>query len=126
MCRGEVHAVVDVVALAVEGVGVAVIVVGAAGASCLAVFRLGRDGGRATYRSLREGLARSIVLGLEFLLAGDIMRTVVVGPTLENVGVLGAIVFIRTFLSFALEAEIVGGLPWRRPVRRDGSKGRAE
>src|SRR6266540_4279201 len=60
------------------------------------------------------GTGRAILLGLEFLIAGDIIRTVVVAPTLQNVVVLGMIVLIRTFLSLSLQLEIEGKLPWRR------------
>jgi uncharacterized membrane protein len=60
-------------------------------------------------------------LGLEFLVAADIIRTVAVEPSLENVGVLGLIVLIRTFLSFSLEVEIDGTWPWRRAVISRGS-----
>jgi uncharacterized membrane protein len=59
---------------------------------------------------------RSILLGLEFLVAADIIRTVAVQPSLQNVAVLGLIVLIRTFLSFSLEVEIDGRWPWRRAV----------
>jgi hypothetical protein len=59
---------------------------------------------------------RSILLGLEFLVAADIIRTVAVQPSLENVTVLGLIVLIRTFLSFSLEVEIDGRWPWRRSL----------
>ena len=61
-------------------------------------------------------LGRSILLGLEFLVAADIIRTVAVQPSLQNVAVLGLIVLIRTFLSFSLEVEIDGRWPWRRAV----------
>lgn len=62
-------------------------------------------------------MGRSILLGLEFLVAADIINTVAVDPTLESLVVLGGIVLIRTFLSFALEVEIEGRLPWRRNSR---------
>jgi uncharacterized membrane protein len=65
------------------------------------------------YRSLRQELGTAIVLGLEFLVAGDIIRTVAIDPTLEGVALLGLIVLIRTFLSFALRFEIEG-MPWQR------------
>ena len=73
------------------------------------------------YRVYRQDLGRAILLGLEFLIAGDIIRTVAVAPTLQNVLVLGLIVLIRTFLSFSLQLEIEGKLPWSResrPARR--------
>ena len=64
---------------------------------------------------------RSILLALEFLVAADIIRTVAVEPSLENVAVLGLIVLIRTLLSFSLEVEIDGTWPWRRAVGRAGT-----
>jgi uncharacterized membrane protein len=63
---------------------------------------------------VRTVFGRSILLGLEFLVAADIIRTVAVQPSLQNVGVLGLIVLIRTFLSFSLEVEIDGSWPWMR------------
>jgi uncharacterized membrane protein len=68
------------------------------------------------YRVVRTVFGRSILLGLEFLVAADIIRTVAVQPSLQNVAVLGLIVLIRTFLSFSLEVEIDGRWPWRRAV----------
>ncbi len=65
------------------------------------------------YRRTRSLLGRSILLGLEVLVAADLIRTVAVDPSLENVGVLGLIVLIRTFLSFSLDVEIDGKLPWK-------------
>ena len=65
-----------------------------------------------------HGTDRAILLGLEFLIAGDIIRTVVVAPTLQNVIVLGMIVLIRTFLSLSLQLEIEGKLPWQRDMAR--------
>ena len=66
------------------------------------------------YSSYRQDIGRAILLGLEFLIAGDIIRTVVVAPTIQNVLILGLIVLIRTFLSLSLQLEIEGKLPWRR------------
>jgi uncharacterized membrane protein len=72
------------------------------------------------YSLYRQDAGRAILLGLEFLIAGDIIRTVVVAPTLQNVLVLGMIVLIRTFLSLSLQLEIDGKLPWQREaVSRD-------
>ncbi len=65
-------------------------------------------------RRFRQDFGAAIVLGLEFLVAGDIIRTVVVSPTLENVAVLAIIVLIRTVLSMALQVEIEGRWPWQR------------
>ncbi len=72
-----------------------------------------RDG-TGSYRILRQTFGGVILLGLEILVAGDLIRTVAVEPTFENVAVLGIIVLIRTFLSFSLEIEIDGVPPWRR------------
>lgn len=68
------------------------------------------------YDNYRRHLSRGILLGLEFLVAADIIDTVAVEPTFRNVGVLGLIVAIRTFLSFTLEVEIAGRWPWYAPV----------
>lgn len=67
-----------------------------------------------SYRILREDVGRAILLGLEFLIAGDIIRSVVVDPTLLNVLTLGLIVLIRTFLSMTLQLEVEGCWPWQR------------
>ena len=66
------------------------------------------------YANLRKGFGRAILVGLELLVAADIIRTVAIEPSLQNVGVLGLIVVIRTFLSWSLEVEIDGRWPWQR------------
>jgi uncharacterized membrane protein len=104
--------VVDKVAEVVDGAGVAVIVIGAVIAAGAAVVRLQRRLA-GTYRLFRVQLGQAILLGLELLVAGDIVRTVATTPTLEDVGVLAIIVLIRTFLSFSLEVELTGNWPWR-------------
>jgi len=95
--------------LAVDFVGVLVIIVGA----ILSTYRFLFRSHESSYNRYRQDLGRSILLGLEFLIAGDIIRTVVVAPTLKNVIVLGIIVLIRTFLSIALHMEIEGRWPWQ-------------
>jgi uncharacterized membrane protein len=70
------------------------------------------------YRKFRETLGRSILLGLEFLIAGDIVRTVAATPTFQSVGILVVIVLVRTFLSFSLELEVTGRWPWERSDSR--------
>lgn len=72
--------------------------------------------GSGAYDLMRQSFGGAILLGLEILVAGDLIRTVAVSPTLENVIVLGGIVLIRTFLSFSLEIEIEGTVPWRRAL----------
>jgi uncharacterized membrane protein len=110
----QVKPVIEVAGLAMEAAGVAVIVGGAAVATLTYLRRLRKLGATKTYAAYRVGLARSILLGLELLVAGDIIRTVVVAPTLQNIGVLAAVVVIRTFLSFTLELEVTGRFPWQR------------
>lgn len=66
------------------------------------------------YRTFRQEVGRAILLGLELLVAADIIRTVAVSPTLESVAVLSGIVLVRTFLSFSLEVELTGMWPWQR------------
>jgi len=107
---------VEHVGAAVDAAGVAVIVCGALIATGVFCRRLlaGR-GFSAAYRLYRQSLGRAILLGLEFLVAGDIIRTVAVSPTFTSVGVLAVIVLVRTFLSFSLEVELDGRWPWHRP-----------
>jgi uncharacterized membrane protein len=108
------------IALAAEAAGVAVIVLGAAFAAVDSLRRIRRGEARGrVYHALRATLARGILLGLEFLVAADIIGTVAVKPTLDNLYVLGLIVLIRTFLSFSLEIEIEGRLPWRKRESQD-------
>lgn len=97
----------------IDGAGVAVVVVGAVLASVAAVARLVRRRG-PVYKRYRRALGRSILLGLELLVAADIIRTVAVTPTLGSIGVLAGIVLIRTFLSWSLELEITGRWPWQK------------
>jgi len=72
--------------------------------------------GRVAYQTLRETFGGVLLLGLEILVAADLVRTVAVEPTVQNVAVLGLIVLIRTVLSFSLEIEIEGVPPWRRAL----------
>ena len=108
--------IMEVVGTSVDGVGVFIVAAGMLVATVRLVSRL-RDRARGTgnyYSFYRQDVGRAILLGLEFLIAGDIIRTVVVAPTLQNVVVLGMIVLIRTFLSLSLQLEIEGKLPWQR------------
>ena len=124
--RVEFQYIAELVGKGVDGVGVAVIVVGVLVATVVAVVRLvRREAG--VYRGYRRRLGRSILLGLEFLVAGDIIRTVAVVPTFTSLGTLAVIVGIRTLLSFSLELEITGRWPWSRSsdtvsvgVRKEG------
>jgi uncharacterized membrane protein len=105
--------VMDVIGRTVDAVGVLVVVVGAILAT--GRFLVKRSAYRnKSYRLYRQDLGRAILLGLEFLIAGDIIRTVVVAPTMENIVILGLIVLVRTFLSVALQLEVEGRWPWQR------------
>jgi uncharacterized membrane protein len=110
----------DAVARGVEVLGITTLVLGLAAALVRAGFAAlaGSQGVEQVYRIVRTVFGRSILLGLEFLVAADIIRTVAVQPSLQNVAVLGLIVLIRTFLSFSLEVEIDGRWPWRRAAPR--------
>jgi len=122
------------VAQGFEVIGALVLVIGLF-VSCglgLRTYRRTTDGSLA-YRSLRESFGGVILLSLEVFVAADLIRTVAVETTLENVVVLGAIVLIRTVLSFSLETEIEGVAPWRRAamsgagrVRRAARRGSPE
>lgn len=114
--------IVEVIGLAIDGAGVLVIVVGL-------LFAVGRwiYNGRQfdqPYRRLRQDIGRGILLGLEFLVAADIIRTVAIDPTIESVLVLGLIVLIRTFLSVALQVELEGRFPWQTARSPDQDKGK--
>ncbi len=108
---------VERVGVVLDAAGVSVIVLGAAVATWIAASRLLRRQAD-TYVQYRQNLGRTILLGLELLVAADIVRTVAVTPTLQSVAVLGGIVLIRTFLSYSLEVEISGRPPWgRKPAQ---------
>jgi uncharacterized membrane protein len=114
--------IMEIIGTSVDGVGVFIVAGGMVVATARLVSRL-RDRAHETgnyYSLYRQDVGRAILLGLEFLIAGDIIRTVVVAPTLQNVVVLGMIVLIRTFLSLSLQLEIEGKLPWRRQAAGGG------
>ena len=95
----------------IDGGGVAVIVIGVVIAAGSAALRLSHHE-TGTYRRFRQQLGQTILLGLELLVAGDIIRTVAAEPTFTSLGVLAIIVLIRTFLSFSLDVELTGRWPW--------------
>lgn len=111
----HLRTVAEWTAVTLEMIGIALI-------SILAIIALLRGGfdvlsgtqGDEAFRRTRHRLVRSILLGLEFLVAADIIHTVAVELTFESVGVLAIIVVIRTFLSFTLELEMTGRWPWQR------------
>lgn len=118
--------VVPLLVRLVEAAGIAVLLVG----MLLSTAAFARDWRRAdlgdAYAAYRANLGRAILLGLEFLVVADIIATVAMEPTFQNLGVLAILVAIRTFLSFALEVEISGQWPWKRgpdePQHQPGSE----
>ena len=106
--------VVSVIGYTIEGTGVLIIVVGFLLASLAAVKRyLTREQGDL-HQQYRRSLAKSMMLGLEFLVAGDIIRTVVIAHTIQDVLALGLIVLIRTVLVFTIHLEVEGRWPWQK------------
>ncbi|MGI8755584.1 MAG: DUF1622 domain-containing protein [Acidimicrobiales bacterium] len=117
-----VTGVVEAIGKGVDLAGVVTMVAGATVVLSTGAWRALR--GEATevaYRDVRHGVGRSILLGLELLIVGDIIRTVAVEPTFRSVGVLAVIVVIRTFLSVTLELEISGRWPWQGTGQTAGS-----
>src|SRR4051812_20786711 len=110
----EFAEVADGVGRGADAAGIAGMVLGGLVATFLFLngLRQGTEFPQA-YRGYREGLGRAILLGLEFLVAADIIRTVAIAPTFSNVGILAIVVLIRTFLSITLQLEIEGRWPWQ-------------
>ncbi len=103
-----------VISTSLEIAGVTIVVLGALGTTVLFLRRSFKEGGpSAAFTQFRNDFGRAILLGLEFLVAADIVGTVAIGPTLQDLTVLGLLVLIRTFLSFSLEVEITGRWPWQ-------------
>lgn len=103
---------IDWIALFIEVAGVLVMVVGPIFAIWRYFFNQHEDG--SSYRTFRHDLGKAILLGLEFLVAADIIATVSTDPTMDKVLVLGIIVLIRTFLSLSLQVELEGKWPWQK------------
>ena len=105
------------VAQGFELLGAAILVIGVIWSFVLAAVSARRSGWSTdTYLVLRQAFGGTLLLGLEVLVAADLVHTVAIAPSLDNVLVLGLIVLIRTFLSFSLETEIEGVAPWRRAL----------
>jgi len=112
----------DHVAQVFEAVGVAVLSVGFVLGFARGGIALVRDEPRgAIYQAMRSFVGRTILLSLEILIAADLIRTVAVDPSIDNVAVLALIVLIRTVLSFTLDVEIEGRLPWRAAPTDDAT-----
>ena len=98
----------------IEAAGVLVIILGSLISTIRFVLNLKRPSPGEAYLLFRRHLGRSIILGLEFLIAGDIIRTVIVKHTIESLAALGMVIVIRTFLSITLHLEIEGRWPWQK------------
>lgn len=107
----------DVAAVIMEAAGALCILGGSLVALITALTRAKSSSAEGVYLSIRGNLARSILLGLEFLVGGDIIRTITTAPSLLEVIVLAIVVLIRTLLSFTLQLEVEGRWPWERPAR---------
>jgi uncharacterized membrane protein len=115
--------VIEAIGRGVDVAGIAAIAGGITLAVLLSTGRLWRRQSDV-YRRFRQDVGRAILLGLELLVAADIIRTVAISPTLVSVAVLSGIVLVRTFLSFSLEVELTGRWPWQpRPPSADGAAG---
>lgn len=121
----SVRALIEWAALGIEILGALIIV---AGVVRIAVTRgtiryLFQTQQQGSDESYKHQLGRTLLLGLEFLVAGDVVRTVALEPTLTNVAVLGLLVVVRTFLSWSLIVEIEGRWPWQARPGREASGG---
>jgi uncharacterized membrane protein len=106
-----------------ELAGVAILAIGSALAFASYALRLLRGVPHLTaFKDLRAGLGRAILLGLEVLVVADIVRTIVVEPTLESAATLGLIVLVRVLLSFAIDVEVDGVAPWRKAAQERGAE----
>ena len=115
--------IMEVVVRGFELGGVAILVVGSLAAFASAALSYRRLGARETYEAARRNVGRAILLGLEFLIIADIVMTITVDPTLDSAFALGVIVLVRTFLSFSLEIELEGVVPWRAATARGRGSG---
>lgn len=119
MSGDDFDSLMELVVHGFEVAGVAVLVVGGLAAFVQALLSVRRVGAQAAYEQARRNVGRAILLGLELLIIADIVLTITVDPTLKSALALGLIVLVRTFLSFSLEVELEGTLPWRRGAGRD-------
>jgi uncharacterized membrane protein len=115
--------IAEQIALVLEVIGVLVLVTGIV-LSGIRYVRQGRgeDTVPSAYTHFRRSIGRSILLGLELLVAADIIHTVATTPTFESLGVLGLLIVIRTFLSIEIEMEIDGHWPWQRTKLGEGER----
>ena len=110
---------ISFIGYAVEVVGVVIILLGMGNASLRYVRRDIRSSHTDRYQNFRRDMGRAMLVGLEFLVAGDIIRTVVVVDTITDVASLGLVVVIRTVLVFTIHLEVEGRWPWQAPQQED-------
>jgi uncharacterized membrane protein len=111
------------IAVGFEALGATAMMAGFVIALVLGARSLARgEGGRGAFQVLRTTLGSAILLGLEILVAADLIRTITSKPSLEDALILGLIVLIRTILSISIQIEIEGTLPWRRALLRSGGQ----
>jgi len=119
-----IHLIIEWVAVGIELLAVAVI---GGGVIIMALYRgavrfLFRLETRGAYESYRQLLGKALLLGMELLVAADVIRTIALEPTVKNLTVLGLLVFVRTFLGWALSVEIQGQWPWQARARSDAER----
>ncbi len=116
---------IELAAQAIEVLAVAIIAIAIVHGAIRYLIRINQQAGDA-YQRFKAQLGRALLLGLEFLVAADIVRTVALEPTMQNVMILGLLVIIRTFLSWSLVVEIEGRWPWRGTKNVEGRRARDE
>jgi uncharacterized membrane protein len=124
--QGQIREAIEVVSTAIELLAIGIIVV----AILMGTLRYGRHVLSLTpdpraYKAYKEGMARALLLGLEILVAADVIRTVALEPSLPSVAALGLLVLVRTFLSWALVVETEGRWPWQQRPAAEGAGGAA-
>ena len=107
------HELVRVVGFILEVFGVFIVFTGSLASTIWFLFQVGQKGLTRAYQTYRRAFGRSVILGLDFLIAGDIIRTVIVSHTVNSVLVLAIIVVVRAFLSLTLELGVEGRFPWK-------------
>ncbi|MCU1370451.1 MAG: hypothetical protein JWO77_1645 [Ilumatobacteraceae bacterium] len=105
---------IELVVKGFEAAGVLILAIGSLAALTGAAITFVRGDRNAAYEQARHDVGRVILLGLEILIVADIVNTITIDPTRESALVLAIIVLVRTFLSFSLEIELEGTVPWRR------------
>lgn len=111
--------VMEAVVMAFEVAGIAILAIGSVRALVVAGGAFFRGDRIGLYERARRQVGQAILLGLEVLIIADIVQTVIIDPTIESAATLGIIVLVRTFLSFSLEIELEGVVPWHKRRLRD-------